>query len=284
MPMPSTLASKRYPPGCVRPMRASHRRFAGYERASRRALIVLGLLLVAFPAEALTFHRPFGAIGLESSYDDHVSGRADPEVELYPSGNTDWRGSLSLGGGTDVSLDDRWGLYLGGRLRGFRYLNYTDFSGLVGTATAELSGYDLFGFDSFLSYGFSTDGTQSQSHTLVMSIERPFWERLTLVGAGGHFWHRTASLGLDNRGPFVDGGIRLDFPTRTSLSATLSWMSRGFDYGREDMILSGSLGLSQRIWAGTYLRANYRRDQASSNEPGRSFPGNAFSVGTSYYF
>lgn len=262
-----TLASKRLPPSC-----------------GHHVLIALGLLIVALPAEALTVHRPFGAIGFESSYDDHVSGREAPEVELYPSGNTDWRGSLSLGGGTDVSLGDRWGLYLGGRLRAFRYLNYPDFSGLVGTGTAELSGYDLFGLDSFVSYGFSTDGTQSQSHTLVLSIERPVWERLALVAAGGHFWHRTASLGLDNRGPFVDGGLRLDFPTRTSVSATLSWMSRGFDYGREDRILSGSLGLSQRIWAGTYLRASYRRDQASSNEPGRSFPGNAFSLGTSTYF
>jgi len=251
------------------------------------AVLLLAALpmAVALPAHALTFHRPFGSVSVETSYDDHISGRSDPEVELYPSGNTDWRGALSLGGGTDLSFDDTWGLYVGGRLRGFRYLNYTDFSGMVGTATAELSGYDLpLGLDAFLSYGYSADGAQSQSHTAVVSLEKPLGEMLTVILAGGRYWHQTESAGLANQGPFADAGIRMSFPTRTSVTALVSYLGRDYDYGRADRILSASLSLSQRLWPGTYLRANYRRDQADSNEPGRSFPGNAATLGTSYYF
>ena len=254
-------------------------------RAPIAALILVLAPGVTLPAEALTLHRPFGSISVETSYDDHISGRSDPEVDLYPSGNTDWRGALSVGGGTDLSFDDRWALYLGGRLRSFRYVNYPDFSGMVGTATMEVSGYDLpLGLDAFLSYGYSTDGTQSQSHTTALSLEKPLSKQLTLILSGGQYWHQTRSLGLSNHGPFADGGLRLRLPTRTSLSALVCVQNRGYDYGREDRIVSASLSLSQRLWAGTYLRASYRRDQASSNEPGRDFPGNSVTMGTSTYF
>ncbi len=242
-------------------------------------------LAASLPAQALTLNRPFGSVSVETSFDDHVSGRSDPELELYPSGNTDWRGALSLGGGTDLGLDETWSLYVGGRLRGFRYLSYSEFSGMVGTATAELSGYDLpLGLDAFLSYGYSTDGTQSQSHTAVATLEKPLGRSLTVILAGGQYWHQTETTGLANRGPFADAGIRLSLPTRTSLTALVSTLTRDYDYGRSDRILSASLGLSQRMGPGTYLRATYRRDQADSNEPGRSYPGNAFTLGTSYYF
>lgn len=251
-------------------------------------LIPLALALglgAALPAEALTLHRPFGSVSIEASYDDHISGRSDPEADLYPSGNTDWRGALSIGGGTDVSFDDRWGLYIGGRLRGYRYLNYPDLSGLVGSAAMELSGYDLpLGLDAFLSYGYSTDGSQSQSHTTAVSLEKSLGRRLTLILAGGQYWHQTSSAGLSNRGPFADGGIRVTLPTRTRLAALVSLLNRGYDYGREDQIISASLSVSQRLWYGTYLRASYRRDYSSSNEPGRNFPGNSVTLGTATYF
>ncbi len=251
----------------------------------RRSLLALGIVLTAAPADALTLHRPFGSVSVETSYDDHISGRSDPEVTIYPSGNTDWRGSLSLGGGTDVSLDETWNLYLGGRLRGFRYLSYTDFSGVVGSATAELAGYELpLGLDAFLSYGYSTDGAQSQSHTAALSLERPLGQRFSLIVAGGQYWHQTSSEGLANRGPFADAGVRVSLSTQTSLTALLSYLQRGYDYGRADRIVSAGLSVSQRLWPGTYLRAGYRRDQSDSNEPGRSFPGNSVTLGTSYYF
>lgn len=251
----------------------------------RGSLLALGIVLMALPAEALTLHRPFGSISVETSYDDHISGRSEPEVELYPTGNTDWRGTMSLGGGMDLSLDDHWNVYLGGRLRGFRYVNYTDFSGLVGTASAELSGYELpLGVDAFLSYGYSTDGSQSQSHTAAISLEKPLSKQLSLIVAGGQYWHQTSSEGLANRGPFADAGVRMSLPSRTTLTVLVSTMDRGYDYGREDRILSAGLSVSQRLWAGTYLRAGYRRDQSTSNEPGRSFPGNSVTLGTSYYF
>ena len=254
----------------------------------RARLTILVLVLAhgaSLPAEALTLHRPFGSISVETSYDDHISGRSDPEAELYPSGNTDWRGALAVGGGTELSFDDRWGVYLGGRIRSFRYLNYPDFSGLVGTATMEVSGYDLpLGLDAFLSYGYSTDGTQSHSHTTALSLEKPLGMQLTLIMSGGGYWHRSSNSGLSNYGPFADGGLRLRLPTRTSLSALVSLLNRGYDYGRQDRIVSASLSLSQRLWPGTYLRASYRRDQASSNEPGRDFPGNSVTLGTSTYF
>jgi len=252
----------------------------------RAPLAALALVLgTSLPAEALTLNRPFGSVSVDASYDDRISGRSDPEVELYPSGNTDWRGSLSVGGGTDMNFDDRWGLYVGARLRGFRYLQYSDFSGFLGTGTVELFGYDLpLGVDAFLSYGYSTDGSQGQSHTTALSFEKPLGNRLTAILAGGQYWHQTSSTGLSNRGPFADGGLRLSLPSRTSLSALISLMGRDYDYGREDRILSASLNLSQRLWEGTYLRASYRRDQASSNEPGRTFPGNSVMLGTSYYF
>mgnify|MGYP001205154667 CR=1 FL=1 len=254
-------------------------------RAPLATLVLVLVLGTSPPTEALTLHRPFGSVSIETTYDDHISGRSDPEVELYPIGNTDWRGALSVGGGTDLNLDDRWGLYLGARLRSFRYLNYSDFSGLVGTGTVELFGYDLpLGIDAFLSYGYSTDGSQSQSHTTALSFEKSLGNRLTVILAGGQYWHQTSSSGLSNRGPFADGGLRLTLPSRTSLSALVSLMGRDYDYGREDRILSASLNLSQRLWEGTYLRASYRRDQASSNEPGRTFPGNSVTLGTSYYF
>ena len=252
----------------------------------RTLLAALALAMgTALPADALTLHRPFGSVSVESSYDDHISGRSDPEVDLYPAGNSDWRGSLSVSGGTDLTLGDQWGLFLGGRLRSFRYLNYPDFSGMVGTATVEVSGYDLpLGFDGFLSYGYSTDGAQSQSHTTALSLERALAKPLTLILVGGQYWHQTTSLGLSNQGPFADAGFRLRLASRTTLTALISLMNRDYDYGREDRILSGSLSLSQRLWDGTYLRVGYRRDQATSNEPGRSFPGNALTVGTSTYF
>ncbi|MNK52918.1 hypothetical protein D3C87_718640 [compost metagenome] len=251
---------------------------------ARLAALVL-VLGTSLPAEALTLNRPFGSVSVDASYDDHISGRSDPEVELYPSGNADWRGSLSVGAGTDMTFDDRWGLYLGARLRGFRYQHYSDFSGVVGTGTVELFGYDLpLGVDAFLSYGYSTDGSQGQSHTTALNFEKPLGNRLTAILAGGQYWHQTSSTGLSNRGPFSDGGIRLSLPSRTNLTALISLMGRDYDYGREDRILSTSLSLSQRLWKGTYLRASYRRDQATSNEPGRTFPGNSVMLGTSYYF
>ncbi|MNY47424.1 hypothetical protein D3C86_1826900 [compost metagenome] len=78
--------------------------------------------------------------------------------------------------------------------------------------------------------------------------------------------------------------MRVSLSTRTSLTALLSYMQRGYDYGRADRIVSAGLSVSQRLWPGTYLRAGYRRDQSDSNEPGRSFPGNSVTFGTSYYF
>lgn len=252
-------------------------------RTTLAALVVA--VGTALPADALTLHRPFGSVSVETSYDDHISGRAAPETDLYPAGNSDWRGALSVSGGADLSLGDQWGLFLGGRLRSYRYLNYPDFSGMVGTATVELSGYELpLGVDAYVSYGYSTDGTQSQSHTTVLSLEKPLAKPLTLILAGGQYWHQTDSLGLSNRGPFADAGFRLRLAPRTTLTALISQMNRDYDYGREDRILSGSLTLTQRLWDGAYLRAGYRRDQATSNEPGRSFPGNALTIGTSYYF
>jgi hypothetical protein len=252
----------------------------------RAPLAALALLALApLPAGAVEMHRPIGSISVDTHYDDHVSGRSAPEVELYPAGNSDWRGGLSLGLGTEFSHGDRWNLYLGARLKGYRYVNYPDFSGLAGSATAELSGYGLpLGLDAFLSYGFSSAGTESRSHTAALSLERPLGRQLTLILAGGQYWHVSTADGLSNRGPFGDGGVRMTFPTRTSLTALVSVMGQRFDYGRDDQILSASLSLSQRLWKGTYLRAGYRRDLATSNEPGRSFPGNALSLGTSYYF
>lgn len=247
--------------------------------------VLVVTLWAPLPATAFELHRPFGAVSVETSYDDHISGRSDPEVALYPSGNKDWRGSVSLGGGTDLSFGRRWSLYLGGRLRAFRYLNYPDFSGMVGTLTTELSGYALpLGIDAFLSYGFSSDGAHGRSHTTALSLEKPIGSRLTLIASGGHYWHGTASMGLSNRGPFADGGLRLALPTRTSLTALASVIGRSYDYGREDRVLSGSLSLSQRLWAGNYLRASFRHDRSFSNEQGRNFPGNAFTLGTSTYF
>ncbi len=250
------------------------------------ALVVLvALWLAPLPAGAVEIHRPVGSISVETLYDDHVSGRSAPEVELYPAGNSDWRGGLSLGLGTEFSHGDRWNLYLGARLKTYRYLNYPDFSGMAGTVTAELSSYELpLGLDAFMSYGYSSAGFESQSHTAAFSLERPMGRHFTLLLAGGQYWHVSNAEGLSNRGPFGDGGVRLTFPTRTSLTALVSVLGQRFDYGRDDQILSASLSLSQRLWKGTYLRAGYRRDLSTSNEPGRSFPGNAVSIGTSYYF
>ncbi|GEM_PF-2878378 len=242
-------------------------------------------LMLPIPARALELHRPFGSVSLETSYDDHISGQSVAEVELYPAGNTDWRGTLSLGGGADLSLDERWSLYLGARLRGFSYRSYPDLSGMAGTATAEISAYDLpMGIDAFLGYGLSTDFSLGRSQTLALSLERPLAGSLALILAGGQYWHLTSSEGLSNRGPFADAGLRLGLPFHTSLSTTVSLLGRNYDHGRSDQVVSAGLGLSQRLWAGAYLRASYRRDLASSNESGRSFSGNVFTMGTSYYF
>lgn len=244
-----------------------------------------GLLatLLAAPAGAVELTKPIGSVSVETAYDDHISGRASVDAVAYPFGNADWRGAVAAGLGEDILIDRKWGLYLGGRVKANRFLNYADFNTVQGMGVAELAGYDLGGFDWFLSYSLSADFVQSRTQSVTLAADRPLWGDLVGTLAAGYYRFDATVTDYSNQGTYGDLGTRYSFPFGLTLSAGASALQRSFS-ARTDTMIGGFLGVSQRLLPGIFLRLNYRYDRSRSSDAARNFGASSFTMGTSYYF
>lgn len=243
------------------------------------------MCLLASPVFAWEWSQPVGNVGLEAAYDDHISGRATVDQNLYPLGNADWRSVMGLGVNEDLAFDPTWGMDFGARFQSNRFVSYPEFDSYQGAATVEFNGYALPGdLDLYADYVYSSDFTFSQTQSLSLCLARPLFLHLVATGTAGYFRYDSTLPGLPDQGPFGDLELDYHFPFDMTLSLGSSYMERTFQGGRLDSLLGFYLTASQRFMQNAYLNGTYSYENIDSTDPASSFPDNSFSLGTSYFF
>jgi hypothetical protein len=244
-------------------------------------LALAPLLLLAPPAHALDLGRPFGLVGLDLAYEDHVTGTAAPDPSLYPKGNIDSNGGLNLGVGDQIAIGSDRQLTVSGRLRGYRYVNYPDFSGVGGTVATELAAYHLVGLtDLFWSLSGSSTYGSGNSGSMDLTLEHPI--ALEVIGSLDSGAYRFVGSGADHVGYWGEAALRRAFGPVT-LSLSYSYIHRGYDSGQIDQLQVASAYLNWKVWGSLYLKGSAEHDWTVSTDSTRTFDETLLNLGTLYY-
>lgn len=244
------------------------------------ALIVLGLLI---PGEARAFElRPYGKIGVDAGYDDHVSGREAPDPLLFEKGNADASGGLSLGLGNEFVFDDNRVLTLSASLKGYRYLNYPDFSGAWAGLATELATYRLFEeVDAFWGLNAGASMGTGRSAGLSVTFERPtLWNVTGGLSMGGYRY--VGSTTSQHLGLWGELSLRRRFGP-LGLTAAYNVSQRGYDVGDRDQAQGVTLFATFRVLDGLYLKASAEHTWAGSTDVTRVYEGSFANLGSVYY-
>lgn len=244
------------------------------------AAVALGLLI---PTQAMALElRPYGKLGVDAGYDDHVSGREAPDPLRFALGNVDASGVLSLGLGNEFAFDADRILTVSASLKGYRYLNYPDFSGAWAGVATELATYRLFEeVDAFWGLNAGASLGTGRSGGLSVSLERPMTGGLTGgLSLGGYRYFGASSA--QHLGAWGELSVRRRFGP-LGLTAAINTLRRGYDAGDVDQAQGVTLFATWRLLDGLYLKASAEHDWAGSSDPTRVYEGSFANLGSVYY-
>lgn len=249
-----------------------------------RRLLVATVLAsgLAFPAEAWELGSPYGRIGWDVGFDDHVSGREVPDPQRFASGNADASSAVSLGLGQEIPLDADRILTLSGALRGSRYALYPEFSRAWGSLSLELATYGLsWGWDAF--WGVSAGGDFSSGRTggLTFGLDHPLPGGITGGAAGGAYRY-LAQAATEHTGWWGELSLRRRFGP-LGLTLAYSQLRRGYEAGGVDASQAASAFVTWQLYQGLYLKASAERNWNQSDLTGASYAGGLFNLGSVYY-
>lgn len=248
----------------------------------KRCLATLALVLL-IPSQALALDlRPYGKIGVDAGYDDHISGREAPDPLQFAVGNTDASGGLSLGIGNEFVFDDDHVLTVSTSLKGYRYLNYPDFSGAWAGLSTELATYRLFEqVDAFWGLNAGASLGPGRSGGLSLTLERPlFWSVTGGASLGGYRYIGTAAS--QHVGLWGELSMRRRFGP-LGLTAAYNVYRRGYDTGDLDQVQGVTLFATWRLLDGLYVKASAEHNWADSSDPTRIYQGTYANMGSVYY-
>lgn len=240
-------------------------------------------LLLALASEAQAFElRPFGKIGVDAGYDDHISGREAPDPLRFTQGNTDASGALSLGLGNEfVFAQDRI-LTVSASLKGYRYLNYPEFSGAWAGLATELATYRLFEeVDAFWGLNAGASLGTGRSGGASVTLERPtLWNVTGGLSLGGYRYFGSAAS--QHLGLWGELSLRRRFGP-LGLTAAYNVFHRGYDAGDRDQVQGATVFATLRLLDGLYLKASAEHNWAGSTDPTRVYEGSFANLGSVYY-
>lgn len=242
--------------------------------------LILGLLI---PSQAFAFElRPYGKIGLDAGYDDHVSGREVPDPTQFAAGNRDASGGLSLGLGNEFVFDDDRVLTVSASLKGYRYLNYPDFSGAWAGLATELATYRLFEqVDAFWGLNAGASLGPGRSGGLSVTLERPMpWGTTGGMSLGAYRY--VGSAASQHQGLWGELSFRRRFGP-LGLTASYNYFRRGYDAGDLDQVQGATLYATWRVLDGLYVKASAEHNWAGSSDPTRIYEGSFANLGSVYY-
>lgn len=252
---------------------------------NRTLASLLALLLLAYPlaSSARAIERPLWRLGLQGDYSDNVSGLAVVDPQLYPLGNSNWRGTMSLGVLEDLELGAERDVLVGVDLDGQYDMPYSSFDQWVGNGLIELHAGGLLGGNAYLTYSYANFIGRSQWHALMAAADRPLFGPISWEAAAGFDWY-VSNDPYANQGPLASLGLRWHARDGTYLSCDGSWADQAYVIGRVDQILGIQAALSQRLLTSTYLTLLYRHDLGTSSDPTRNLTGDEALAGTDVYF
>lgn len=242
--------------------------------------IALSLLI---PSQAVALElRPYGKIGVDAGYDDHISGREAPDPLAFAQGNTDASGGLSLGLGNEFVFDSDRILTVSASLKGYRYLNYPDFSGAWAGLTTEFATYRLVEeVDAFWNLTAGASLGIGRSGGLSVTFERPMIGSLTGgLSLGGYRY--LGSAASQHLGAWGELSVRRRFGP-LGLTAAYNVFRRGYDSGGLDQVQGVTLFATWRLLEDLYLRASAEHNWAGSTDPTRVYEGSFANMGSVYY-
>lgn len=226
--------------------------------------------------------RPYGKIGVDAGYDDHVSGREAPDPLRFAVGNTDASGGLSLGLGNEFTFDPDRLLTISASLKGYRYLNYPEFSGAWAGLATEFATYRLFEeVDAFWGLNAGASLGTGRSGGLSVSFERPMMGGVTgglSLGSYRYF----GSAASQHRGLWGELSMRRRFGP-LGLTAAVNTFRRTYDLGDIDQVAGVTLFATWRLLDNLYLKASAEHLWAGSSDPMRVYEGNFANLGSVYY-
>lgn len=249
----------------------------------KRLLAATALVLgCAAPAGAWDLGSPFGRIGWDVGFDDHVSGREAPDPLRYARGNADASGAVSLGLGQEIALDADRLLTVSGALRGSRYALYPEFSRAWGSMTLELASYDLlWGWDAFCGASAGADFASGRTGSLSLALERGVWGGITGAMAAGAYRY-LGQAATEHVGGWGELSLRKRFGS-LGLTLAYSHLRRGYDAGGADASQAILAYITWQLYPGLYLKASAERNWNQSDLTGAAYAGGLFNLGSVYY-